>query len=43
MPVVKWLGVALMVFPYAISETWLMYTVGTGICAIMLWFRDWGA
>lgn len=28
----KWLGVALMLFPYAISETWLLYAVGCGLC-----------
>ena len=28
----KWLGVALMLFPYAISETWQLYAVGTALC-----------
>lgn len=28
----KWLGVVLMLFPYAISETWLLYAVGCGLC-----------
>jgi hypothetical protein len=28
-----WLGVALMVYPYAISSTWLLYVVGTALCA----------
>ena len=28
----KWIGVALMLFPYVISATWLMYAVGTGLC-----------
>ena len=28
----KWIGVALMLFPYVISETWLMYAVGAGLC-----------
>ena len=29
----KWLGVALMLYPYAISQTWLMYVVGVALCA----------
>ena len=29
---VKWLGVALMLYPYAISQTWLLYAVGAGLC-----------
>ena len=28
-----WLGVALMVYPYAISSTWLLYGVGAALCA----------
>jgi len=28
----KWIGIALMLYPYAISETWLMYIVGVGLC-----------
>lgn len=28
----KWIGVALMLFPYAVSETWLLYGVGAGLC-----------
>lgn len=28
-----WLGVALMVYPYAISLTWLLYVVGAALCA----------
>ena len=28
----KWLGIALMLYPYAISQTWLLYAVGTGLC-----------
>jgi apolipoprotein N-acyltransferase len=27
-----WLGVALMVYPYAISRTWLLYAVGVALC-----------
>lgn len=29
----KWTGVALMVYPYAVSETWMMWSVGVALCA----------
>jgi len=29
---IKWMGVALMLYPYAISETWQLYAVGAGLC-----------
>jgi hypothetical protein len=32
-PVSKWLGVALMFYPYAVSQTWLLYVVGGALCA----------
>ena len=35
----KWIGVALMLYPYAISETWLMYVVGAGLCAGLFFYR----
>jgi hypothetical protein len=28
-----WLGVALMLFPYLVSRTWLLYAVGMALCA----------
>ena len=28
----KWIGVALMLYPYAVSATWLLYVVGGGLC-----------
>ena len=31
--VTLWLGVALMLFPYAVSNTWLLYGVGAALCA----------
>lgn len=34
-----WLGVALMVYPYAIEQTWLLYLVGAGLCAAWWWAR----
>ena len=30
LPAPKWIGVALMLYPYAISQTWLMYAMGVG-------------
>ena len=32
-PRTLWLGVALMLYPYAISRTWLLYVVGLALCA----------
>jgi hypothetical protein len=28
----KWIGVALMIYPYAVSTTWLLYVVGAALC-----------
>ena len=36
----KWIGVTLMLYPYAVSETWLMYAVGLGLCVALYWFRE---
>lgn len=35
----KWLGVALMFYPYAVTQTWLLYLVGAVLCAAVLWDR----
>lgn len=32
----KWLGVALMLYPYAIAQTWLLYVVGAALCVGVL-------
>jgi hypothetical protein len=37
---VKWIGVALMLYPYAISNTWLLYLVGIGLSAALYVFRN---
>jgi hypothetical protein len=29
----RWIGVALMLYPYAIERTWLLYVVGVLLCA----------
>ncbi len=39
LPTAKWLGVALMLYPYAISETWLLYLVGVGLCVGLYVYR----
>ena len=31
--VTKWLGVALMFYPYLVSQTWALYAVGVALCA----------
>ncbi|MFO1249568.1 MAG: hypothetical protein U1E77_00065 [Inhella sp.] len=36
----RWLGVALMLYPYAVSMTWLLYVVGAVLCVAM--FLDLG-
>lgn len=35
----KWLGIVLMLYPYAISETWQLYAVGSGLCIGVYFFR----
>lgn len=35
----KWIGIALMLYPYAISETWALYAVGGGLCLGLYVFR----
>jgi hypothetical protein len=32
LPTIKWLGVALMLYPYAVTATWLLYLVGAALC-----------
>jgi hypothetical protein len=40
----KWkpmiIGVVLMIFPYAVDETWLVYAIGVALCAALYIFRD---
>lgn len=35
----RWVGVALMLYPYAVSETWLLYAVGFGLFALLYALR----
>lgn len=39
-PHAKWIGVALMLYSYVASETWMMYVVGAGLCVGLYWFRE---
>jgi hypothetical protein len=36
---VKWLGVGLMLYPYAVSQTWLLYLVGSALCVALYAYR----
>lgn len=38
-PLTKWLGVALMLYPYAVSAVWLLYAVGVALCVGVYWDR----
>ena len=33
----KWLGVALMLYPYVVSQTWLLYAIGVALAGAA-WF-----
>lgn len=37
---VKWLGVVLMLYPYVIPSTWLMYVIGVGLCGACYYYRE---
>lgn len=39
-PRVKWLGVVLMFYPCAISDTRWLYALGAGLCAALFVWRD---
>lgn len=43
LPRVKWIGVALMFYPYLIPITWLMYLVGLALCGALYWAHRKGA
>ncbi len=38
-PVLTWTGVVLMLYPYAIGQTWLLWSVGIGLTALV--FAKW--
>ncbi|APW46043.1 hypothetical protein [Rhodoferax antarcticus] len=31
-----WIGLALMVFPYAVAQAWLLWLIGAGLTALLL-------
>jgi hypothetical protein len=39
-PIMIWGGIALMLYPYLVAETWLLYAVGTGLCATLFVLRN---
>jgi len=39
-PTTKWLGVGLMLYPYGVSQTWLLYLIGAVLCACLYLFRE---
>ncbi len=40
-PVTLWIGVALMLYPYVVSRTWLLYVVGAALC-VGIWYDHRG-
>ena len=36
---VRWLGVALMLYPYLVGSTWLLYAVGITLCGVIWVYR----
>jgi hypothetical protein len=34
------IGVALIVFPYFVSQLWLLYAIGIGLCGVLYFWRD---
>ena len=37
-PRMRWLGLALMLYPYVVWQTWLLYVVGMGL-SIAVWLE----
>ena len=34
------IGVALMVYPWFVTQTWLLYAVGAALCVLLYYFRE---
>jgi hypothetical protein len=34
-PTLTWTGVALMLYPYAVSQTWLLWLLGASLCGFI--------
>jgi hypothetical protein len=39
LPYPKWLGIGLMLYPYAVSQTWQLYLIGIALCGAVYVFR----
>jgi hypothetical protein len=39
-PRTRWLGLALMLYPYLVSNTWVLYAAGLALCAGIWWDRE---
>jgi hypothetical protein len=39
-PNAKWIGIAMMLYPYVVSNTWLLYAVGGGLCVALYLFHE---
>lgn len=38
--VLKWLGIALMLYPYVVPDTWLLYVTGVGLSVACYIYRE---
>jgi hypothetical protein len=36
-PLLRWSGLALMLYPYAVSDTWMLWLIGVGLCGWVWW------
>ena len=42
-PVTRWVGLALMLYPYVVDDTVGLYVVGLGLVGVLWWDRTHGA
>jgi hypothetical protein len=35
----KWIGIGMMLYPYAVSQTWQLYAIGSGLCVALYIYR----
>ncbi len=40
LPVPKWIGMTLMLYPYIVPQTWALYLVGSGLCLGAYLYRN---
>lgn len=33
----RWSGLALMLYPYAVSDTWMLWAIGVALCGWVWW------